>query len=119
MMRGDTSLSLNSLNSLDSRMSTSISSSSPTAVNNEQHTFSGQKRRPIDPPEDDVGTSSSATTLYDSELMHQHKRPRTIDELGLSFSRNSLSAPDPPGNYSAGSKRKNDDYDVFLLFFRC
>ena len=93
-------------------MSTSISSSSPTAVNNEQHTFSGQKRRPIDPPEDDVGTSSSATTLYDSELMHQHKRPRTIDELGLSFSRNSLSAPDPPGNYSVGSKRKNDDYCV-------
>jgi len=92
-------------------MSTSISNSSAAAVNNERQTFSGQKRRPIDPPEDDVGaSSSSATTLYDSEL-HQHKRPRTIDELGLSFSRNSLSAPDPPGNFSAGSKRKHDIED--------
>ena len=91
-------------------MSTSISNSNLSAVNNEHQNFSGQKRRPIDPPEDDVVTSSSATT-YDSELMHQHKRPRTIDELGLSFSRNSLSAPDPPGNYSAGSKRKNDIED--------
>jgi len=91
-------------------MSTSISNSSAAAVNNERQTFSGQKRRPINPPEDDV-TSSSATTLYDSDLMHQSKRPRTIDELGLSFSRNSLSAPDPPGNYSAGSKRKNDIED--------
>lgn len=93
-------------------MSTSISNSSAAAVNNDRQTFSGQKRRPIDPPEDDVGVSSSVTTLYDnSELMHQHKRPRTVDELGLSFSRNSLSAPDPPGNYSAGSKRKNDIED--------
>jgi len=91
-------------------MSTSISNSSAAAVNNERQTFSGQKRRPIDPPEDDV-TSSSATTYDSEQLMHQHKRPRTIDELGLSFSRNSLSAPDPPGNYSAGSKRKNDIED--------
>ena len=89
-------------------MSTSISNSNLSAVNNEHQAYSGQKRRPIDPPEDDVGTSSS--TLYDSD-MHQHKRPRTIDELGLSFSRNSLSAPDPPGNYLAGSKRKNDIED--------